>query len=115
MRSVLFFCALAGIPLTLCSCTAKSRFTTKVGEHQVVIFRKVPLSRSGASHSSIGVADLTYEESDLKVRLENEVLTVNGKTYIIPHKDDSIEVVDGRFGIRVEINGQLAKPERGSG
>lgn len=43
----------------------------------------------------------------LNIRLEDEVLTVNGKKYVIPNKDDSITVKNGR----VEINGQPAQPQ----
>lgn len=57
---------------------------------------------------------MTYEDLGLKVHLGNEVLTVNDKTYIIPHKDDSIKIVADGDRIRVEINGQLTKPEGGS-
>jgi hypothetical protein len=80
-----------------------------------VIIKLEPRFEGGATRvSSQTRDDFEYECFDLKVRLENEVLTVNGNRYIIPHKDDSIKVVDGRAGIRVEINGQLAQPEGGS-
>ncbi len=117
MRSVLLCCALVGIPLTLCSCTEKSTFTSKVGQHNIVVSRSVPRSRAGAHHSSStlsGPPKLTYESGDLRVTLENEVLRVNGKTYVIPHEEDSIKIVDDRAGIRVEVNSQLANPEGGS-
>lgn len=118
MRSFLFFCALAGALLTLCSCKYKYTLTTKAGkagQHNVVIIKMKPRSETGTSPFSIDSnGDFSYECSDLKVRFENEVLMVNSKRYVIPHKDDSIKVVDGRAGIRVEINGQLAKPEGGS-
>ncbi len=117
MRSVLLYCALVGISLALCSCTEKSTYTAKVGQHNIVVSRSVPRSRAGdhdGSSTLSGPPKLTYKSGDLKVTVENEVLTVNGKTYVIPHKDDSIKIVDDRAGIRVEINGQLAKPEGGS-
>jgi hypothetical protein len=114
MRSVLFFCALAGIPLTLCSCGGKTTSTFKAGEHNVVVIKRASPFKTGVSLGSVGAdGSFSYEYRDLKVTLENEVLTVNSKRYIIPHKDDSIKVIDGRAGIKVEINGQLAKPERG--
>jgi hypothetical protein len=49
----------------------------------------------------------TYESADTKASIEDEVLTVNGKRYVLAHKNDSIRITDGR----VEINGQPAKPE----
>jgi hypothetical protein len=116
MRSVLFLCALAGASLALCSCRPKNTSTSTftAGEHNVTIFKLEPRFNAGAvCISSQSRDDFLYEFFDLKVRLENEVLTVNGKRYIILHKDDSIKVVDDRAGIRVEINGQLAKPEEG--
>ncbi len=80
----------------------------------MIIKLSPPFFKDGATRVSRQTRDdFEYECFDLKVRLENEVLTVNGKRYVIPHKDDSIKVVDGRAGIRVEINGQLAKPEAG--
>jgi hypothetical protein len=116
MRGVLFFCALAGASLALCSCRPRntSTGTFKAGEHDIVIIKLEPRFNAGSIEFSIqGNGDFSYEFFDLKVRLENEVVTVNGKRYIIPHKDDSIKVVDDRAGMRVEIKGQLAKPEEG--
>ncbi len=115
IRTVLVFCVLGIASCTLCSCKGKSTFTTRVGEHSVVIIQMTPLLNTGTSHGSREGAKLTYEYLDLKVKLEDEVLTVNGRRYIIPEKDDSIKIINDRAGIKVEINGQPAKAEDNGG
>lgn len=108
-RTVLTFCILGVVSCLLCSCS-KSKSIQRVGEHNVVIIETHVLG--GSSRSTVqGVQGepqlFTYESQDLRIRLEGEVLTVNGRKYLIPKKDDSITVRHGR----VEINGQRAKPE----
>jgi hypothetical protein len=110
-RTALLIYVLGVTSCMLCSC-AQSKRTVQVGEHSLEIIE----SRGGTwGHSELyslpdGTRAYTYESDTVKVKLEHEVLTVNGKTYIIPRKDDSVRIIDGR----VEINGQLAKPEGGS-
>jgi hypothetical protein len=109
-RAILTFCILVAISCILCSCP-QSTSVQRINQHKVVIVETAPF-RSASSDSTItGAADgtqtFTYEGRNLKVRLENEVLTVNGNRYVIPRKDDSITITNGR----VEINGQPAKPE----
>jgi hypothetical protein len=49
----------------------------------------------------------TYRAGKRNIRLEDEVLTVDDKQYVIPNKDDSITLRNGR----VKINGQPAQPQ----
>ncbi len=113
-RTILVLCVVSAALCILSSCKARS--TRYVGAHRVEIVDRP----KGTRHSSLtrmpdGKLIFTYESDETTVRLEDEVLTVNGKTYIIPHKDDSMKIVHDRGGITVEINGQLAKPEGSSG
>jgi hypothetical protein len=110
IRIVLVFCILAMVSCILCSCKPTSKFTTTVGEHNIEIIQMTPSLHTDRSHVTIEGGVLTYEYIDLKVKLENEVLTVNGKRYIVPRKDDSIKIIDDRVEIKVEINGQPTKP-----
>jgi hypothetical protein len=83
------------------------------GKHRMEI---TETSKSAAEYKSgtSGVETLPsgkqmhwYDSDRLKVRIEDEVLTVNGNVYILLKKDDAIRIKDGR----VWINGQPAKPE----
>ncbi len=109
-RTVLVWCALGVVFCILSSC-ARSKWTDKVGEHYLEIIETHTFGGGEARSSFQTMPDGTqayiYQSDTLKVRLEHEVLTVNGKRYLIPKKDDSIRIKDGR----VEINGQQAKPE----
>ena len=62
--------------------------------------------RSTQSRMSNGMV-FTYDGGNCKVKLENEILTVNGKKYLVANKKDSIKIEDDR----VQINGKKAKPE----
>ncbi len=102
----LWVCAIASC--TLCSCS-KSKSIQKIGQHNVII--ETTDFGPGSSHSTIqgamgGTQVFTYESGNCKVRLEGEVLTVNGRKYVIPNRDDSIYVKNGR----VEINGKVVEP-----
>jgi hypothetical protein len=112
VRTILVLCVLVMTPCILCSCSrVPDTFTTRVGEHNIKIVTKGPLWGRDGGHGVGKGSELTYEKDDLKVVLQNEILTVNGKKYIIPKRDDSITIIDGR----VEINGQPAKPEEEPG
>lgn len=110
-RSIVVFCVLGMVSCTLCSCR-QTKFNCKVGQHKVeIIERSMLRSRPVNSRHTIvpdGASVLTYDSRTYSIRLEGEVLTVNGTTYIIPKKDDTILIEDGR----VAINGRAAKPQR---
>jgi hypothetical protein len=109
-RAILTLCVLVAISCILCSCP-KTTSVQKISQHNVVIVETWPF-RGSSRRCTIRGAEggpqaFTYERRNLKVRLENEVLTVNGNRYVIPRKDDSITIRNGH----VEINGRPAKPE----
>lgn len=111
-RIVLLLWILGVAPFVLCSCS-KSKHSFKVGQHDLVIIETVVGEGPGSGKHVLPdikgqPPTLVYESPSLIVRLEDEVLTVNGKRYILAHKDDSIRITDDR----VEINGQPAKPEQ---
>jgi hypothetical protein len=92
----------------LCSCgQSRSTDTTQVGDHKVVIVDTSGRGGSSGHDKSSGSLVFTHDSGNCKVRLENEVLIVNGKKYLIPNKNDSIRIEDGQ----VEINGKSVKPE----
>jgi hypothetical protein len=64
--------------------------------------------RKGRSNSTIQGGDFTYKGNGFQVSLQNEVLTVNGKRYAVPNKNDSIKVIDNY----VEIGGRPATPSQ---
>jgi hypothetical protein len=113
VRTILVLCVLVITPCIVCSCSrVSSTFITKVGEHDVKIISSGPLwGGGGAGRMSAKGSEFTYELDDLKVVLQNEILTVNGKKYVIPKKDDSITIIDGR----VEVNGQPVNAEEETG
>lgn len=85
--------------------------TDAVGKHSVRITEPGnETGRSSLTHMPDGKLIYTYESDQFKVRLEDEVLTVNGKRYVLLGKDDSVELEDGR----VEINGHPAEPTEAS-
>ncbi len=108
-RRILIACVLGAVACILSSC-GSSKGTYKVGRHTVVIIETSPLGASTTRGTLKGADDyyeyFTYEGHNLQVRLENEVLTVNGTKYAIPNRDDSITIRNEQ----VEINGQPAKP-----
>jgi hypothetical protein len=107
--SILIVCVLGIISLTVSSCSDK--IYEKVGDHHIeVIDTTLFGGNSGADDvysTSDGMPAYKYESHQLRIRLEHEVLIVNGKRYAIPHKNDSIRIKGGH----VWINGQAAKPE----
>lgn len=107
-RTILVLCILSAAACVLCSC-AESKRVVQVGGHSVEIIETHTGGWGRGELYSLpdGTRAYTYESNTVNVRLENEMLTVNGKKYVIPHKDDSLTIKDGR----VEINGQPAKPE----
>lgn len=112
IRNILLLCVLGIVCCTSFSCGG-SKGTYRVGQHVVVIINTLLFGRGDHIHGTIKGADdqyewFTYEDGDFTVRLENEVLTVNGIKYLILHKDDPITIRNGH----VEINGKPLKPER---
>ena len=111
IRTTLLLCVLGSTCCILPSCRS-SKLTQKVGQHTVVIV-ETHLFSGGGSNSMERASDGQYEwfkceMGNLKVSLEDEVLTVNGKKYTLAHKDDSITITNGR----VKINGKRAKPDK---
>ena len=108
-KSIFIFCILGFAVGILCSCrrTTRSTNTTNVGGHKVVIVDTSGTGGMSRHDMSSGSEVFTYDSGNCKVRLENEVLTVNGKKYVIPNKNDSIRIEDGR----VQINGKAVEPE----
>ncbi len=104
-RTLLLLCVLGTTPCILSSCRNKSM--QYVGQHRVEIIERTPNGTTRMERFPDGRVVFTHETGDTSVMLEDEVLTVNGKRYVLAHKDDSITITDGR----VEINGQPAKPE----
>ena len=108
-RTILLLCVLGVFSCMLPSC-AESKRTVQVGRHSLEIIETSP---GGSGRSDLydlpdGTRAYTYESNTVSVKLEHEVLVVNGKRYVIPNKDDSIKVKNGR----VAISGQPAKPEK---
>ncbi len=108
IRTILWLCVLGATPFMLFSC-GKSERTLRVGDHQLDISetRLGGWGRGTLYSLPDGTQAYTYESNTIKVKLEHEVLTVNGKRYLVPHTDDSVRITDDR----VEINGQPARPE----
>jgi hypothetical protein len=105
-RTILVLCTLGIASCVLSSCEFRS--VRRVGEHRVeIIDAHTSSCRSNFANMADGTQIFTYESDKTKVRLEGEVLTVNGVKYVVPNKDDSIRIKNGR----VEINGQPAMPE----
>lgn len=77
-----------------------------MGEHRIVIIDTSGHGGSSVHDFASGSEIFTLDSDHCKVRLENEVLTVDEKTYAIPNEDDSILIEDGR----VQINGTTAEP-----
>ena len=112
MRKGIFLVCMLGAALSiLCSCRldrqSRSTHTTQVGDHKVVIVDTSGRGGSSAHDKSSGSEVFTHDSGNCKVRLENDVLTVNGKKYIVPNKTDSIRIEDGH----VQINGKTVEPE----
>lgn len=107
-RALYALCVLVAV--SLAGCGAEFRGGGQLGQHSITIIE----SRPGQAHGGGGVQTLpdgkqifTYRVGKLNIRLEDEVLTVDGKKYVIPNKDDAITLRNGR----VEINGQPAQPQ----
>ena len=112
-KSMLLVCILCGALCIISSCIKAGpgggRVVQMVGDHPIEIVATTP---GGMTTELYDLPDGTrackFQCGRLKITLEHEVLTVNGQRYIIPKKDDSIQIED----TRVKINGQLAEPEK---
>jgi hypothetical protein len=108
-RNIVVFCVLGIVACTLCSCTTR-KTTCKVDRHNVEIIETSMLRSRPvkSSHTVVpdGMSVLTYDSGAYDIRLEGEVLTVNGARYILPKKDDAVRIENGQ----VEINGKAVKP-----
>lgn len=108
MSKNFFLACLASTAVVLLSSCTKltSSESTQVGEHRIVIIDTSGHGGSSVHDFASGTEIFTHDGGHCKVRLENEVLTVNGKTYAIPNEDDSILIEDGR----VQLNGRSVEP-----
>lgn len=88
--------------------TTRTSTSTTVGKHNIEIVHNSGGGHFGKStHSSSSGKDVyVYERGDFKVRLEGEMLTVNGERYPLANEEDDIRIEDGQ----VYINGAFAKP-----
>jgi len=105
-RMISAFCVLSVALCILSSCRSRYKSMQYVGKHRVEISEGTPNGTTRMQKFPDGKLVFTHESDETSVRLEDEVLTVNGKRYVLAHKDDSIKITDGH----VEINGQPAKP-----
>ncbi|HJO94260.1 MAG TPA: hypothetical protein QF753_12740 [Victivallales bacterium] len=97
--------AACGLIAILAGCAPKLPVedTAQVGQHQIVIIEPT----EGAAHNfNSGKNYLQFNCGKNNIHFENEILTVNGKKYVIPNKTDSIKV---KYGV-VQINGETVKP-----
>jgi hypothetical protein len=110
-KSLLLVCILCGALCILSSCIKAgpggARVAKMVGDHPVEIIATTNADIDDELYDlPDGTRAYKFQSGRLKITLEHEVLTVNGERYIIPKKDDSIQIED----TRVKINGRLAKP-----
>jgi hypothetical protein len=81
-----------------------------VGKHRIEIVDKSLSLHDSNDVFNRGLVEETHtyfsRSKHVAMKIEGEELTVNDKMYVIPNKDDSIKIVNGR----VEINGRPAKP-----
>jgi hypothetical protein len=109
-RAILVLCVLGAVSCT--GCRSEYRSGGKVGGHRIQIIESRWGQTYGGSRTQTlpdGKQIYTHEGGKLKVQLENKVLNVNGRKYILPNEDDFITVKNGR----VEINGRPAQPQDG--
>ncbi len=104
-RTLLLLCVLGATSCVLSSCRNKSM--QYVGQHRVEIIERTSNGTTRMQRFPDGKLIFTHESDEISVRLEDEVLTVHGKRYVLAHKDDSLTITDGR----VELNGQPPKPQ----
>jgi hypothetical protein len=111
MKTILVVLGVLGTATCMLSSCAESKRTVEVGKHSLEIIETHTGGWGRGCLYSLpdGTRAYTYVSDTVEVKLEHEVLTVNGKRYVLLHEDDSIKILDGR----VEINGQPAKPEEG--
>ena len=108
-KNIFIFCIIVlavGI-LSSCRQSTTSKHTTNVEEHKIVLVDSGIGAIMGHYDMPSGSTGFKYDSGNCKVRLENEVLIVNGKKYVIPNKNDSIRIEDGR----VQINGMAVEPK----
>jgi len=111
-KAAIVLLGLSTMACILCSCGKTGVTHDKAGDHDIEITETTtPFSSSGRIQGGYyatpdGGGAYVYKSKRYDIKLEGEALTVNGKSYVIPHKNDSIRVHNGR----VWINGQRAKP-----
>jgi hypothetical protein len=113
-RTVILLFGLIAMACIVCSCGETGVTHDKSGDHDIQISGTPPVPfspgnelRASGYTTQEGVCVYTFKGNGYDIKLEDEELKVNGKRYLIPHKDDSIRIHDGR----VWFNGQPAKPE----
>jgi hypothetical protein len=110
MRRALYaLCVLVAV--SLAGCGAEFRGGGQLGQHRITIIESRWLHAYGGGPGVQTLPDgkqvFTYRAGKRNIRLEDEVLTVDDKQYVIPNKDDAITLRNGR----VKINGQPAQPQ----
>jgi hypothetical protein len=108
-RAILVLCVLGAASCTLCSCRSVLTSDGQLGGHHIrIIESRLGQAYGGGEARTMpdGKQAYMYAGGKLKLRLEDDVLTVNGQKYVLRNKNDSITVRDGL----VEINSQPAQP-----
>jgi hypothetical protein len=100
------------LAFTGCGGAAEDRST--LGTHSLTIIDTsgvTPLGGTSGTHQddAAGVEIHTFESANgrYKIRLEHEVMTINGVKYTLEKPSDSIRIVDDR----VEVNGVETVPD----
>ena len=76
--------------------------TYRIGEHTIII-------KAGSSINSTANEDsLYFDDGNISIQFKDEILTVNGKKYVVPNKTDSIYIINKL----VKINGEKVYPEK---
>ena len=114
MTNRLTFAACFILLLALTGCGGAPEDSSTLGTHALTIIDasgKKPLGGTSGTHKddAAGTIIHTFESANgrYKIKLENEVMTINGVKYRLEKPTDSIRIVDDR----VEINGVETVPD----
>lgn len=110
-RLILATCFTLLLALAGCGDRPKDRMT--LGTHTLTIVDTLgkPSGGTSGTHQDDAAGDEThfFESANgrYKIKLENEVMTINGDKYTLEDPTDSIRIVDDR----IEINGVETAPD----